>query len=125
MLNESITGWFSSGSGLSFTVSFSILPSKLMVAKTITILMAFSMLAVGIGYALAAKAQLQGVTDAAARFIGYAHEGLTYEEQQTYTFSSADILAVAKTVALQNMAAGENVSTTLSRINGYDRRCRP
>jgi Flp pilus assembly protein TadG len=79
----------------------------------ISILLAVSVLAVDVGYALVARGQLQNVADATAlaatRYIGDLYEGMTYEQQLSYTFSSADIIAVAKTLALKNPTAGDPV----------------
>lgn len=82
----------------------------IMVAVSLVMLLAFTALAIDIGYAMVARNELQNVADgaalAAARYIGKAYEGKTQAEQQAITFSSTDIAAAAKAVAQQNQAAG-------------------
>jgi hypothetical protein len=83
------------------------------VAVALVMLLAFAALAIDIGYAMVARNELQNVADgaalAAARYIGKAYEGKTQAEQQAITFSSTDIMAVAKAVAQQNQAAAASI----------------
>jgi Flp pilus assembly protein TadG len=88
----------------------------IVVALAITMLIGFAALAVDIGYMLVAKNELQNTADAAAlataRKLGKIYEGMSYADQQDYDCSSdlATIKQVAKDVALENRAAGENIA---------------
>jgi Flp pilus assembly protein TadG len=84
------------------------------VAVLMVVFMAFTALAVDIGYLMVTRNELQNVADAAAlagtRVLGLQYEGLTYAQQQNVTADSAAILAAVSEVATQNEAAGVNIS---------------
>jgi hypothetical protein len=90
------------------------------VALGIVVLAAFVALAIDIGYMMVVRNELQNVADAAAlagaRYIGNTYEGLTYAQQQTYTFVRNDIVTPTKAIALQNKAGELNISILDSDI---------
>jgi Flp pilus assembly protein TadG len=88
--------------------------TAVIVALCLTMLIGFAALAVDVGYLYATRNELQNTADAAALagagFLGSTYAGLTYSEQQNYTFSRADIVNAVNTVAGKNKAAGTGVS---------------
>ncbi|MBU3947284.1 MAG: hypothetical protein KJ826_03575 [Proteobacteria bacterium] len=92
----------------------------IIVALTITVLLGFAALAVDIGYMMVAKNELQNVADGAALAatsqLGHVYGSLSYQEQLAYVCDSGTIIPVAQETALQNKAAGVNISINSSDI---------
>jgi len=80
------------------------------------VLIAFVALAVDVGYVMVSRNELQNISDgaalAAARKLGSIYEPMSYAAQQTYDASSdaSAIISAAKSTALLNKAAGQNIS---------------
>lgn len=97
--------------------------AAVMVAITLTVLLAMGAAAIDIGHALVARNELQNVADAAAlagtRALGLIYEGMTPSAQQAYTLSSGDagsVVAAVQSTASLNAAAGTNISVNASDI---------
>lgn len=77
-------------------------------------LIGFAALAIDIGHLYATRNELQNIADAAALagagYLGSVYKGLSFAEQKTKTFTQEEVAAVVKAVALQNKAAGLNIS---------------
>ena len=87
-----------------------------MVAITMTVLLAMAAGALDIGHALVAKNELQNAADAGAlagtRRLSQIYQGLAAQGMQTYTMSSsdlADVVSVVQTTGLSNIAAGVSI----------------
>jgi hypothetical protein len=94
--------------------------TAVMIAVMATVLIGFVALAIDIGYLMVTKNELQNVADgsalAAGRQLGIIYGGMTYEEQQNYVCDPAPIIAVAREVALKNMAATKWITLNDSDI---------
>lgn len=77
-------------------------------------LIGFAALAIDIGHLYATRNELQNVADAAALagagYLGSVYKDLSFAEQESKTFTKEEIAAAVKTIALQNKAAGLNIS---------------
>jgi hypothetical protein len=77
-------------------------------------LLAFTALAIDVGYAFVVRNELQNVADAAAlagvRYMGSIYEGLTPQQQQSYVFNRSDIVTPTQAIALQNKAGGLGIN---------------
>lgn len=93
--------------------------TALIVASMMVVFLGLAALAVDVGFTLVTRNQLQNVSDAgslaATRKLGSIYEGKTYTEQQIYVCNPDDIVPVAQAVALENAAAGKNIT-----VNGAD-----
>jgi Flp pilus assembly protein TadG len=97
--------------------------AAVMVALTLTILLAMGAAAIDIGHALVARNELQNAADAAAlagaRTLGIAYEGMTPAQMATYTLTGGDqaaIVAAAQTTSTLNQAAAVNVSVNAAEV---------
>jgi Flp pilus assembly protein TadG len=97
--------------------------AAVMVAITLTVLLAMGAAAIDIGHALVARNELQNVADAAAlagtRALGLIYEGMTPSAQQAYNLSSSaagNVIAAVQSTASLNAAAGTNISVNASDI---------
>lgn len=97
--------------------------AAVMVALTLTVLLAMGAAAIDIGHALVARNELQNVSDSAAlagtRALGVIYEGMTPAEQQAYVLTGGDrtiIEARVQTAANANKAAGVAISISQSDI---------
>lgn len=95
----------------------------IMVALTMTVLLAMGAAAIDIGHALVARNELQNAADAAAlagaRTLGVAYEGMTPAAMATYTLTGGDrtaIVAAAQTTSALNKAAAVNVSVNAADV---------
>lgn len=104
--------------------------TALMVAAMMLVFLGLAALAVDVGFTLVTRNQLQNVSDAASlaatRKLGFIYEGKTYAEQQIYVCNPEDIVPVAQAVALENAAAGKNITVdsadvTIGQWNGDTR----
>jgi Flp pilus assembly protein TadG len=91
--------------------------AAVMVAVTMTVLLAMAAAAIDIGHALVARNELQNVADAGAlagtRALGLLYEGMPQADMQTYTLSGGDAAAIHTAVqdtAVLNAAAGVNIA---------------
>lgn len=91
--------------------------AAVMVALTMTVLLAMGAAAIDIGHALVARNELQNVSDSAAlagtRALGFIYEGMTPAAQQAYVLTGGDqaiIQAAVQTAANANKAAGVAIS---------------
>lgn len=88
--------------------------TAVIVAICLIMLIGFAALAIDVGYLYATRNELQNVSDAGALagagFLGTTYAGLSYSEQQTYTFSRAAIVAAVNEVSLKNKAAAMNIA---------------
>jgi Flp pilus assembly protein TadG len=86
----------------------------IMVVVGLVALLAFTALAIDVGYAFVVRNELQNVADAAAlagvRYMGHIYEGLTQQQQQSYVFNRAEIVATTQAIALQNKAGGLGIN---------------
>lgn len=86
----------------------------IMTAIFLGVLVGIVALSVDVGYILTARNELQNISDAsslaATRKIGVLYEGMSFDEQISYVCDVAQINAVAQDIALQNRAAGENIT---------------
>lgn len=97
--------------------------AAVMVALTLTVLLAMAAAAIDIGHALVARNELQNSADAAAlagaRTLGIAYEGMTPAEMAIYTLTGGDqaaIVAAAQTTSVLNKAAGVDVSVNAADV---------
>ncbi|HSE58359.1 MAG TPA: TadE/TadG family type IV pilus assembly protein [Nitrospiraceae bacterium] len=97
--------------------------AAVMVAITLTVLLAMGAAAIDIGHALVARNELQNVADAAAlagtRALGLIYEGMTPSAQQAYNLSSGDagnVIAAVQSTASLNAAAGTTISVNAGDI---------
>jgi Flp pilus assembly protein TadG len=97
--------------------------AAVMVALTMTVLLAMGAAAIDIGHALVARNELQNVSDAAAlagtRALGVIYQGLTPAAQQTYTLTGGDqaiIATMVQTAANANSAAGVSITINAADI---------
>ncbi len=97
--------------------------AAVMVALTLTVLLAMGAAAIDIGHALVARNELQNAADAAAlagaRTLGIAYEGMTPAQMATYTLTGGDqtaIVAAAQTTSALNQAAAVNVSVNAADV---------
>lgn len=91
--------------------------TAVIVAIVAAVLIAFAALAIDVGYIYATRNELQNVADAAALAgcgeLGRIYLGLTAAQQDGYTLTTNNILAIqnaAKNVASKNKAATENIT---------------
>ena len=103
--------------------------AAVMVALTLTVLLAMGAAAIDIGHALVARNELQNVSDSAAlagtRALGQIYQGMTYLQQQAYVLTGGDraiIEARVQTAANANKAAGVaiNINTADIQIGIWD-----
>ena len=97
--------------------------AAVMVALTLTVLLAMGAAAIDIGHALVARNELQNAADAAAlagaRTLGIAYEGMTPAQMATYTLTGGDqaaIVAAAQTTSALNQAAAVNVAVNAADV---------
>ena len=97
--------------------------AAVMVALTLTVLLAMGAAAIDIGHALVARNELQNAADAAAlagaRTLGIAYEGMTPAQMAIYTLTGGDhaaIVAAAQTTSALNQAAAVNVSVNAADV---------
>ena len=97
--------------------------AAVMVALTLTVLLAMGAAAIDIGHALVARNELQNAADAAAlagaRTLGIAYEGMTPAQMAIYTLTGGDraaIVAAAQTTSALNHAAAVNVSVNAAEV---------
>jgi len=95
-----------------------------MVALTMTVLLAMGAAAIDVGHALVARNELQNAADAAAlagaRTLGIAYEGMTPDQMAIYTLTGGDraaIVSAAQTTSVLNQAAAVNVSVNAADVN--------
>ena len=95
-----------------------------MVAVTMTVLLAMGAAAIDIGHAMVARNELQNAADAAAlagaRALGIAYEGMTPAQMAIYTLTGghrAAIVSAAQTTSVLNKAAAVNVSVNAADVN--------
>lgn len=83
------------------------------VALAFILFLAFTALAIDVGYMMVAKNELQNAADASAlaatRQLGVIYQGMTYEQQQTYVCDPGTIVPVAAGTASSNTAATKSV----------------
>ncbi len=88
--------------------------TAVIVAICLIMLIGFAALAVDVGYLYATRNELQNVADASALagagFLGAQYAGLTYSEQQAYTFARTDIVSTVNAVSHKNRAAGVDIT---------------
>jgi hypothetical protein len=88
--------------------------TAVIVAICLTMLIGFAALAVDVGYLYATRNELQNVADAGALagagYLGAQYAGMTYSEQQVYTFGRADIVGTVNEVSQKNRAAGVDIT---------------
>lgn len=94
-----------------------------MVALTMTVMLAMGSAAIDIGHALVARNELQNAADAAAlagaRTLGVAYEGRTPAAMATYTLTGGDraaIVSSAQATSVLNKAAAVNVSVNAADV---------
>ena len=94
-----------------------------MVAITMTVLLAMAAATLDVGHALVARNELQNAADAAAlagtRALAVIYQGLPPAGQQTYTMSMADqgaIASVVQAAASANAAAGVSIAINTADI---------
>lgn len=94
-----------------------------MVAVTMTVLLAMAAATLDVGHALVARNELQNASDAAAlagtRALAVIYQGLAPAGQQTYTMSTADqgvIAGVVQAAANANSAAGVSITINAADI---------
>lgn len=94
-----------------------------MVAITMTVLLAMAAAAIDIGHALVARNELQNAADAGAlagaRALGLLYEGMTPAAMGTYQLSGGDaatITTAVQSTAVLNAAAGVNVTVNAADI---------
>jgi Flp pilus assembly protein TadG len=97
--------------------------TAVMVALTLTVLLAMAAAAIDVGHALVARNELQNAADAAAlagaRTLGVAYEGMTPAEMATYTLTGGDqaaIVAAAQATSVLNKAAAVDVSVNAADV---------
>jgi Flp pilus assembly protein TadG len=97
--------------------------AAVMVAITLTVLLAMAAAAIDVGHALVARNELQNVADAGAlagaRALGLVYEGMPTADMGTYTLSSGDAAAIHTAVqdtAALNVAAGVNIAVNAGDI---------
>jgi Flp pilus assembly protein TadG len=97
--------------------------AAVMVALTLTVLLAMAAAAIDVGHALVARNELQNVADAGAlagaRTLGLLYEGMPMADMQTYTLSGSDAAAIHTAVqdtAILNAAAGVNIAVNTGDI---------
>jgi hypothetical protein len=88
--------------------------TAVIVAICLIMLVGFAALAIDVGYLYATRNELQNAADAGALagagFLGEQYAGLTYSEQQAYTFTRTDIVGTVNEVTRKNKAAGVGIS---------------
>lgn len=94
-----------------------------MVALTLTVLLAMGAAAIDIGHALVARNELQNAADAAAlagaRALGIAYEGMTPANMARYRLTGGDqaaIVSAAQTTSVLNKAAAVDVSVNAADV---------
>ena len=97
--------------------------AAVMVALTMTILLAMAAATIDIGHALVARNELQNSADAGAlagaRALGILYEGMTPAAMGTYQLSGGDaatIRTAVQTTAVLNAAAGVNVTVNAGDV---------
>ncbi|MCE7964666.1 MAG: pilus assembly protein [Nitrospira sp. NTP2] len=97
--------------------------AAVMVAVTLTVLLAMGAAAIDIGHALVARNELQNAADAAAlagaRALGIAYEGMTPDQMANYTLTGGDqaaIVAAAQATSALNQAAAVSVSVNAADV---------
>ena len=97
--------------------------AAVMVAITMTVLLAMAAAAIDIGHALVARNELQNSADAGAlagaRALGVLYEGMTPAAMGTYQLSGGDaatITTAVQSTAVLNEAAGVNVTVNAADI---------
>ena len=95
--------------------------AAVMVAITMTVLLAMAAAALDIGHALVARNELQNAADAGAlagaRALGILYEGMTPAAMGTYQLSGSDaatITTAVQSTAVLNKAAGVNVTVNIA-----------
>lgn len=95
----------------------------IVIALTLVLMLSFAALAVDIGYAMAEKAGLRTVAEAAAlagaRELGSIYEGLTSAQQASYQLTSANysaIEAAAQDIASKNPVLGQSIEILAADI---------
>lgn len=98
--------------------------TAVMVALSLTVLLAMAAAAIDVGHALVARNELQNAADAAAlagaRTLGVAYEGMTPATMATYTLTGGDqgaIVAAAQATAVLNKAAAVDVSVNAADVS--------
>lgn len=93
--------------------------TALIVASMMVVFLGLAALAVDVGFTLVTRNQLQNVSDAgslaATRKLGSIYEPMSPTEVGSYVCDPATIVPVAQAVALENAAAGKNIT-----VNGAD-----
>jgi len=97
--------------------------TAVMVALSLTVLLAMAAAAIDVGHALVARNELQNAADAAAlagaRTLGIAYEGMTPAEMAIYTLTGGDqaaIVAAAQATGVLNKAAAVDVAVNTADI---------
>ena len=97
--------------------------AAVMVALTMTVLLAMGAAALDVGHALVARNELQNSSDAGAlagaRALGILYEGMTPAAMGTYQLSGGDaatIIAAVQSTAVLNAAAGVNVTVNAADV---------
>lgn len=97
--------------------------AAVMVALTLTVLLAMAAAAIDVGHALVARNELQNVADAGAlagaRALGLIYEGMPTADMGTYTVSGGDAAGIHSAVqntAVLNAAAGVNIAVNNADI---------
>ncbi|MBI3807110.1 MAG: pilus assembly protein [Nitrospirae bacterium] len=97
--------------------------TAVMVALSLTVLLAMAAAAIDVGHALVARNELQNAADAAAlagaRTLGVAYEGMTPAAMAAYTLTGGDhaaIVADAQAAAVLNQAAAVNVTVNAADV---------
>ncbi|MBU6481257.1 MAG: hypothetical protein KGS09_12015 [Nitrospirae bacterium] len=97
--------------------------AAVMVAVTMTVLLAMAAAAIDIGHALVARNELQDAADAGAlagaRALGVLYEGMTPAAMGTYQLSGGDagtIVTAVQSTAVLNAAAGVNVTVNAGDV---------
>jgi len=97
--------------------------TAVMVALSLTVLLAMAAAAIDVGHALVARNELQNAADAAAlagaRTLGVAYEGMTPAMMAAYTLTGGDraaIVSAAQAAAILNQAAAVNVTVNAADI---------
>ena len=97
--------------------------ASVMVALTMTVLLAMAAATIDIGHAVVARNELQNAADAGAlagaRTLGIAYQGMSTAAMPTYTLTGGDrvaITAAAQATGVLNAAAGVNVTVNAADI---------
>jgi Flp pilus assembly protein TadG len=97
--------------------------AAVMVALTMTVLLAMAAATIDIGHALVARNELQNAADAGAlagaRVLGLLYEGMTPAAMGTYQLSGGDaatIITAVQSTAVLNAAAGVNITVNAGDV---------